>query len=372
MTIKFIGFCFLLLTISCSKDPQNSEKNLSPPPRIGQWQNENLRFIGEASFLSEQKIMDSRLGGISSLIFVPKMGQLLALSDDPGKRGPSRIFYFFPRLTTSSFKLIPAQVFMLKAAAKKEALYLSVDGEGIDVDPQQNIFISTEGRDAADGKKGQSQILFLNSQAELSREISMGAKFLRQKNSGSRENRGPEGLSLDGSGEHLYVCLEEALEQDQELPQYGRFLVFENKGKTTKQIHEYLYPRDAFNEDQFFGVAEIRWLRGNELLVLERWQDKKTGQAASKLYLARAQGSDVKAITALKKGDKLQVMEKKLLVDFSTLPSLLTTSPLGNLEGLSFGPDLENGHRTLILANDNHFTEGRNTSFLAFEVLKEF
>ncbi|WP_395016561.1 hypothetical protein [Dongia sp.] len=36
---------------------------------------------------------------------------------------------------------------------------------------------------------------------------------------------------------------------------------------------------------------------------------------------------------------------------------------------MSFGPDLPNGHRSLVLVSDNNFNPLQITQFLAFEVL---
>jgi hypothetical protein len=41
---------------------------------------------------------------------------------------------------------------------------------------------------------------------------------------------------------------------------------------------------------------------------------------------------------------------------------------IDNIEGVTFGPDLPNGHKTLIFVSDNNFSKEQKTQFLLFEV----
>ena len=55
-------------------------------------------------------------------------------------------------------------------------------------------------------------------------------------------------------------------------------------------------------------------------------------------------------------------MTKTEVLDLDTLG--LT---LDNLEGMTFGPRLANGHRSLLLVSDNNFTPGQVSQFLLLE-----
>lgn len=41
---------------------------------------------------------------------------------------------------------------------------------------------------------------------------------------------------------------------------------------------------------------------------------------------------------------------------------------LDNMEAMSWGPDLPNGNRSLVLVSDNNFNDSQRTLFMAFEV----
>jgi glycerophosphoryl diester phosphodiesterase len=61
----------------------------------------------------------------------------------------------------------------------------------------------------------------------------------------------------------------------------------------------------------------------------------------------------------------LRAAQKTPLLDLSTLG--LT---LDNLEGITFGPDLPDGRRSLVVISDNNFTPGQFSQVLLFAVSK--
>jgi hypothetical protein len=44
-------------------------------------------------------------------------------------------------------------------------------------------------------------------------------------------------------------------------------------------------------------------------------------------------------------------------------------APVDNIEGITWGPALASGNRTLLLVSDNNFNETQITQFVALEVL---
>jgi hypothetical protein len=90
-----------------------------------------------------------------------------------------------------------------------------------------------------------------------------------------------------------------------------------------------------------------------------------------RLYLADVgDATDIAEIPALAAA-QYRPMTKRLLLDLSKLPELGSPAlpKLDKIEGVSFGPDLPNGHRSLVLVSDNNFNPHQITQFLAFEVL---
>jgi hypothetical protein len=60
----------------------------------------------------------------------------------------------------------------------------------------------------------------------------------------------------------------------------------------------------------------------------------------------------------------IKPMAKKLLLDLNTLNRFID-----NIEGVTFGPTLSNGHRSLILVADDNFASYQKSQFLLFEVI---
>jgi hypothetical protein len=133
---------------------------------------------------------------------------------------------------------------------------------------------------------------------------------------------------------------------------------------------QYVYPTDAARahgngESSDNGVSEILALSNRELLVLERSGTRHTDghfRFHTRLYCATWQGAtDVSQMESLA-GHAYRKMKKHLLLDFDALPGVLAD----NLEGMSWGPHLETGERSLVFVTDNNFFSDVPTQLLFF------
>ena len=71
----------------------------------------------------------------------------------------------------------------------------------------------------------------------------------------------------------------------------------------------------------------------------------------------------------LKKTD-YQNAEKRLVFDFKSVKNFLEEEIIDNIEGMTFGPELPNGNKSLILVSDDNFSSyGRQiTQFILLEI----
>lgn len=196
-------------------------------------------------------------------------------------------------------------------------------------------------------------------------------------NRGPRQNSVFEGLSFADNYKTLYVSVEEPLLEDGEPADVNkknalvRILRFD--AASHANTAQYAYPLDpvayAANPPGAYkinGVPEILSLENDRLLVMER--SYSTGRLACvvKLFIADfTHATDIKNISSLKNNTGFVSAEKKLLLNLEDLGVYID-----NLEGMSFGPRLSNGHRSLILVSDNNFSPLQKTQFLLFEVLE--
>ena len=82
--------------------------------------------------------------------------------------------------------------------------------------------------------------------------------------------------------------------------------------------------------------------------------------------------ADTGQATNVKNMDSLQSksfkpVSKKLVLNFNSLD----LPKLDNIEGISWGPKLKNGHDSLVLVSDNNFNAAQVTQLLAFDVSPE-
>ena len=193
--------------------------------------------------------------------------------------------------------------------------------------------------------------------------------------SGPRQNGVFEGLAFADNYKTLFVSVEEPLYDDG--PRAGlndstgiiRILKFDMASKKT--IAQYAYTIDAVahtpNPPGSFkinGISDILSVGENKLLVIER--SFSTGWLACtiKIFLADlSQADNIENIPSLKNKKDVKMVSKKLLVNMDSLGFYID-----NIEGVTFGPNLPDGHRTLLFVSDNNFVPIQKTQFLLFEI----
>lgn len=129
------------------------------------------------------------------------------------------------------------------------------------------------------------------------------------------------------------------------------------------------------------GVTEIVALSDTSFLVMERGWDgisanaNPTGVSHNYIRVYRvdiAEATDVSGISSLSATtDPYSTVTKTLVFDSTTLASTLDTydTKIDNLEGMTLGPVLPNGHASIVLMSDNNNSNGqRKTQFLIFSI----
>jgi hypothetical protein len=192
---------------------------------------------------------------------------------------------------------------------------------------------------------------------------------------GPRNNGTFEGLAFDKNYRTLYVSVEEPIYEDG--PRAGaadstawiRILQFDVD--TKKPLAQYAYKIDAVahpaspaNAFKINGIADIMWLDKNKLLTIERSFSTGYPNNTIKIYLADlSHATDVTAINSVQKNNSIIPVAKKLLFNMDSLGQYID-----NIEGVTFGPLLPNGHQSLLFIADNNFSSTQKTQFLLFEV----
>ncbi len=83
-----------------------------------------------------------------------------------------------------------------------------------------------------------------------------------------------------------------------------------------------------------------------------------------KVFLADiTHAEDISNIASLKNKTNIKMISKKLILNMDNLNIFID-----NIEGVTFGPTLSNGKRSLIFIADNNFNPLEKSQFLLFEI----
>ncbi|MCA3004629.1 MAG: esterase-like activity of phytase family protein [Planctomycetaceae bacterium] len=265
---------------------------------------------------------------------------------------------------------------------REPAASIRLDPEGLVVDPAGNLWISDEYGPWLDCfAPGGRRIRRLAPPPgfTVARQGNPEQELPPHNAAGRQPNRGLEGLAITPDGAALVAILQGPLIQDGALDADNKRIghnvrLFRTPlagGPARQHIYQLQRPAN--------GVNEILAVSNDRFIVLER--DGKAGSEARHraLYLIDTSvATDVSAIPALPSGPDLSALagvrpvSKRLLLDF-TDPAFGLTGPdmPEKIEGLSFGPPLPDGRRTLWVSSDNDFRDGVPTWIWVFALAPE-
>ena len=260
---------------------------------------------------------------------------------------------------------------------------LRLDPEGIRVSSDGTFFISDEYG---------PYVFEFDRQGHLLRRITLPPRFaianpssdpnteLLGNSSGRQGHRGLEGLAISPDGRTLFGMMQNALLQDHALtPGTTDRLGLNNRilkiDLLTGETHEYVYVLEAINRGQ--GACEILAINDHEFLVIERdnrsnLQTPPQAPTRKKIYkIDLSNATDVSGIDSLPAG-ALPVavipVAKALFIDLLDPVFNLTPTIAEKIEGLAWGPDLEDGRHVLYVVSDNDLNPGLATQLYSFAI----
>jgi hypothetical protein len=360
--LRFIAGVCLLVIAAC-------------PASAHAW---SLRYLGQQILPHNLDYADTTVGGLSGIEFDPARGHFYAISDDRSERNPARFYTIELDLTRFNFDAEPGHaglritgVTTLQSPLRQPYARGGADPEAIrrSTTPGRLIW-SSEGNAEMDIPPSVNEIELNGSHM---RSLPVPARFLPADKRGVRDNRAFESLAVMPETRRLLVGTENALLQDGPAADHlqgspCRLIAFDLN--TGVRLAEYAYITDPvplppplpfmFHTN---GLVELLAVDSNQLLALERAYTLGIGYNI-RLYLADlSQASDVSMLESLD-GAEYRPVAKSLLLNLDNLGI-----PLDNIEGMSWGPRLNSGNRSLVFVSDNNFSLRQITQFLAFEVI---
>ena len=138
-----------------------------------------------------------------------------------------------------------------------------------------------------------------------------------------------------------------------------------NTAQYAYKLDPVAYPATPENAFKINGIPDILSVDEDHLLVLERSFSTGRLPCTIKIFMADLKGAtDIINTTSLIKTPAAKPITKKLILNMDSLGIYVD-----NVEGVTFGPTLPNGHKTLVLVADNNFQLFEQTQFFLFEII---
>lgn len=368
---------FILFQISSCAFSQTQQ---STPP--------SLKIIGQYEIAFNKNFRNTVVGGLSGIDYDAKNNIYYLISDDRSAKNDARFYsvkIHFTDKGIDSIELVDVKP-LLQPSGKpypstKQNAQLTPDPESIRYNSiAKELVWSSEGErtiNTQDTILQNPSINIMGMDGKYKMNYKLPGTLVMNTNSlGPRQNGTLEGLSFNENYSALYACMEEPLYQDgpkaeiEETKSYIRILKFDTSSKGCSEQYAYqlekvAHPSTPTTAFKVNGVSEILWYGSNQLLMIERSFSTGRLPCTVKIFLTDISHADnIASINSLLEIPPKKIATKKLVLNMDDLGIFID-----NIEGVTFGPTLPNGHRTLIFVADNNFMPFEKNQFLVFEIL---
>ena len=359
----------LALAVTCAKR-QTSAPEFTPAvpglPPLLTWLGEFTRPMGAVY----PSLPDSSLfGSISGLVRDGANAEWLAVIDE---REDTRMAWLTIDAIDGRLVVTPTRLMVLRAGPRvPERLVTRADLEAI-TRLADGTFLMIEEGHISKGEVWDPAILRMTRDGIVTAIVHLPRKFQvrMDQTRGVRDNQGFESLTRTPEG-HLIAGLEQPLIEDGPPTSFehgaqGLLVELVPHGQEWSAGREWRYPLDPTPHVDGFeaictggqnGLVELLAISDTELFAMERacLLNPTTLETANAIRIFNVELTAAGA-------------RKTLLLDLSTLTSRLSPAleRLDNFEGLSYGPALVNGTKTLLVVSDDNFRKTQKTSFLLF------
>ena len=376
-TLSFISLVLILFSCVTTKKVTQPSANIK-----------SLKYVGGYEIPFNFKYKNTTVGGLSGIDYDGKNDVYYLISDDRNDHNPVRFYeahIFFTQNGIDSLVFIDVKSILQPNGKiypdRSHDRFNNPDPEAIRYNPvSKQLAWSSEGEKiikANDTLLVDPFVILIKPNGKfIDSFILPGNLKMQAIEKGPRRNEVLEGITFADNYKTLYANIEDPLYEDgpraglTENKAFIRIYKFDIKGK--KNIAQYAYklepvaypakPDTAFKLN---GVSEILSLGNDKLLVMERSFSTGLLPCTIKLFIADLNGAtDIRTVT-LKDNRSFTPAKKSLLLNMDDLGIYID-----NIEGVTFGPLLPNGHKTLLFVADNNFTVLEKSQVLLFEVIE--
>lgn len=332
------------------------------------------QYLGQLQLEDGATFDGTVIGGLSGLSYDPDRDVYYIISDDRSAKNPARLYT--ARITQSdkgiddveflsTHPLLDAdgQPFPpLDIDARPPVVPPDPEGIAFDVD-RQRLYWSSEGERNGEAIRDPS-VRIADLDGRYLGEFALPPMLhMSDEETGPRRNRALEGLTLTPDGRQLWAAMEGPRYDDGELPTESegalvRITQFDVETRTPTAQYAYRIDEVRSGPRGDNGLSELLAIGEDDFLVLERGYGTHVSACIYRASVGDAE--NVLNRPSLRNGP-VRTMTKTPLIDLTD-----TVDPLDNVEGITMGPSLPDGRRSLVLVSDDNFSAKQFTQFLAF------
>jgi 3-phytase/alkaline phosphatase D len=342
-----------------------------------------VEFLGEVIVPTGSTFGGTEIGGLSSITYDAGREVYHVVSDDQGNRPTGDpVRYYSVAIDVGDGSLDPGDVTFVDVKTLFEDQKIpfapgGLDPEGFVLAREGYFFLSSEGNIFADPIIDPF-IRRYNRNGRVTAELPIPDHYLPNGiDHGVRFNLGFESLNMTPDGATLVTAGEGALFQDGPASTFtngslARVLLYDLAQRAP--VAEYVYEVAPWAEDSAIfgvnGIVEVLPIDDvGTTLVMERSFSVGgvlgggTGNVVVINEISTDGATDVLDVAALYEGGSpipLTPVSQREIFAFDDLGV-----PIDNIEGMTFGPDLPDGRRLLLIVSDNNFSPGQFTQFIA-------
>ncbi|WP_117881903.1 esterase-like activity of phytase family protein [Aureibaculum luteum] len=360
MQKTLVLIALILVFIGCKTVKSTSQKQIQ------------LKFLDEYIVPKNISIDGNLVGGLSGIDYAN--GSYYLICDDASN----------PRYYKANIKINNSKIDTI--AFTEVVVFIDstqyLDVESIRFDKKtNNVVITSEG--SINLKKDPS-FFSVDSKGTINHFFEIPHHLKATSKQKPRNNGTLEGVAISDDQKGYWIAMELPLESDGPEPK-----VLETKSpvrityidaNTKKPTRQFAYlldkiakePRENFAVN---GLTDLIEYKKNQFIIIERSYSSGLGTQGNTIRIFTVNASKASNTIAMESliNSEVVLANKKLLFDFESVRSELTDKSIDNIEGLTIGPTLANGNKTLILVADNNFNKlgAQLNQFILLEILKD-
>jgi hypothetical protein len=348
-----------------------------------------VRLLGESIVPRGLSFEGTTVGGLSGIDRDPATGDYVFISDDRSAINPAR--FYTAHIPVSSKGVGPVTFTGTHPLLRPDGTTYpngGVDPEDIRVDPwtgrytwsqegerKPTLLIDPSIRNATRDGKFVSE-LPLPANEHMSVPMLDPASRSSVRETGPRQNLVLEGLTYAAAGTLVVSAVESPLFQDGPVPTptQGALSRVTVQARTGQVLAQYAYPQEpifaapvppaASANNGVSAMVAVDPLDPTRFLMVERAFSAGVGDKI-RIYEASTFGAtNIVKVDSLVTARNVRPMHKRLIADLADFP----LSTVDNIEGVTWGPRLPSGERTLLLVSDDNFAATQVTQIVALAV----